>query len=578
MSWHGLLGIAALNAVFLVTGSSILWALRAWTTWAEWAWLAGVGYLVGVATVCVASTVVLVAGGDVSLPAVLALAAAAILGSILVGRRIGVPWPRRSGGGRGRVHVGLTAIAATAAVVLVDRFRASLVAPLSEWDAWAVWTYKAKSIYLHGGLDGPLLKSLPGATYPLLIPSLEAMDFHFMGSTDDQTLHVQFWLLAVGFLWALVGLLRRRVALALFLPIIALLVVTPRFATAFVALADLPLAFFFSAAALSLAVWLTWRERWTLVCFGIFGSAAMATKREGQLLLACLVLAALIVTVRRWRRDWLPILGTAIAAYLPNLPWRIYWESRGFRGEGTPSTLADLWHNRDRIWPSFRLVVDLFFDVDHALVWGYLALAVALAVLVLRRSRTAALYLLTLLFAALGYTWITWAIDFLPTNPTDQTPIPRAIASLTLLSAAFVPLLAAEAIGDPDGRVRRLLGAVGDRRLTVPRRLALVAVAVVAAAYLAAVSVAAATSGSGASCPREVHQGGLKAVYGEHLGRVEAQILQQRAHTVGLNVEIEQVGCTAYDVVVRGIPNAAVGENLRSEAASAGFAVRIVPG
>ena len=80
------------------------------------------------------------------------------------------------------------------------------------FDGWAFWTAKAKAIYFFGGLDEHLFRTLPGATYPILLPTLHAIAFHFMGSADTVTLHLQYWLLLVGFVGAVAGLLRPRAA------------------------------------------------------------------------------------------------------------------------------------------------------------------------------------------------------------------------------------------------------------------------------------------------------------------------------------------------------------------------------
>ena len=67
--------------------------------------------------------------------------------------------------------------------------------PLSEWDAWAMWTMKAKAITLLGGLDPGVLAGVPyhhlHLDYPLLLPAVEAMGFRFMGSIDTQVIHLQ---------------------------------------------------------------------------------------------------------------------------------------------------------------------------------------------------------------------------------------------------------------------------------------------------------------------------------------------------------------------------------------------------
>ena len=46
--------------------------------------------------------------------------------------------------------------------------------------------------------------------YPLLLPMLEATWFRFAGTVDTQAVHVELWLLLIGFVWAAAFVLARR--------------------------------------------------------------------------------------------------------------------------------------------------------------------------------------------------------------------------------------------------------------------------------------------------------------------------------------------------------------------------------
>ncbi len=584
MSWHSLGGLVALNLLFLVAGAGVLWGIRGWQSWGELLRLGGVAYLLGVATVSIAATEVLVAGGGVSIPVVLVLACAIAAGGVALGYALSRPWPRRwTAGEAQREPLLLVAalFAGIAAVVLAALFRSAVFYGLYEYDSWAFWTYKAKAIYELGGLDVELLRSLPGQTYPLLVPALEAMDFHFMGSADDVTLHVQFWFLTAGFLGAAAGLLRPRVPLALVTPALALIVLTPTFREASVhALADLPLDYFFVAAALASVLWLERREPWLLAAFAVLLSAAMSTKREGQLLAACLVAGLAVASVRQWRRTWLLLFVAAAGAFLATLPWRIWWTSHGFRGETPETELGELWAHRSRIFPALRLVLELVFDEGRWLILVPLAIACAVALLLLRRGRRIALvYVVTALLATAGFTWITWAIDVLPTNPSDQTPIPRAVGAIALLSAAFSPLMLSHLLPrEVLESVSRRLPRIGGLRVTTGQATAWAVLAAVG--YAAVFAVAGLASSSERSCPVPPARGGLKAVFVTNASLVRAQIVQTRARTVGFtSAEVGAVACDRYEVAVHGIPpGKAVEEDFKREARSAGFEVEIVPG
>ena len=126
--------------------------------------------------------------------------------------------------------VGLVAVAFGALIVvyLEALFRAGRLAGLSAWDAWAFWVPKAKAIYFFGGLDEQFFRELANPTYPPLVPALEASAFHFMGSADVVTLHLQFWFFACGFVAAVAGLLAPRVPALLLWPFLLLVLVAPR--------------------------------------------------------------------------------------------------------------------------------------------------------------------------------------------------------------------------------------------------------------------------------------------------------------------------------------------------------------
>jgi hypothetical protein len=85
-----------------------------------------------------------------------------------------------------QVAVGLVVV-----LLLID----AAYRPLSEWDAWAMWTMKAKAVTLLGGLDARVLAGVPyhhlHLDYPLLLPAVEAMRFRFLGSSDTQVIHLQ---------------------------------------------------------------------------------------------------------------------------------------------------------------------------------------------------------------------------------------------------------------------------------------------------------------------------------------------------------------------------------------------------
>src|SRR5581483_12400722 len=73
VSAHAALGLVALNALFLVAGCGVLFAIRGWRSWSELLRLAGLAYLLGVAAVTLIETWALVAGASAHVAVVLAI-------------------------------------------------------------------------------------------------------------------------------------------------------------------------------------------------------------------------------------------------------------------------------------------------------------------------------------------------------------------------------------------------------------------------------------------------------------------------------------------------------------------------
>jgi hypothetical protein len=409
--------------------------------------LAGLAYVLGVVTVGSLWALLLIAGVPFSVWIVLGVPAAVIVGSGLAARRRERGGPRRTslGGGRGLI---VTAVGIAAAGLLIEGlFRTARLSGLYWWDAWSFWIPKAKAIYLFGNLDEEFFTTLPGSSYPPLVPVLDAAAFHLMGSPDVVTLHAQYWLFGVGFVWALAGLLAERVPAWILWPFVLLLLVAPRIGRRFhITEADLLLDYFFVLAAVLVAFWILDRARWRLVVAAALLSGMVLTKREGMLLAAVLLLAALFVSARQWRSAW-PALGVVAGVVVAvAAPWRIWYLVHGVAGEAPTGGGLDPTANTERLWPSFRLAFDVLLSSDYWSVIIPVALG-ALVLAALARAYVLAVFFGTLVaLVTLGGGWITWAIPELEiTQELGGNPIVRYMGSAALLCAAASPLLLADA-------------------------------------------------------------------------------------------------------------------------------------
>ncbi len=440
----------ALNVLCLLVGLAMLFAIRGLGDSVELLRLGGLAYLAGIAALTLLAIALLVLGAPVGVGLIVGIAV--VLGGVSVG------WGIRTGRARPariRPAMGLRKAAVPGLLCLVGvlaflaaALRAARLQSLfvtSEWDAWSIWTTKAKAIYLLGGLDPHAFRTFFQPGYPLFVPTLEAMDFHFMGSADTTALHLQFWLLLAGFVWAVGGLLRPRVPHILIWPFVLLLFSTIQLkGLALSPQADFPLAELFGAAGLCIGLWVVRREAWLLAAGGLLLAAAMETKREGYLFAGALLLGALAGSARTTRHSWPRLAAVFALAFAATLPWEIWRRIHDLAGPLQGSSSAG---SGARLGPALSSVAQILLDTHFWSVIVPLGLAAALLVLLRGGRRLPVLYLTTLLAAYAGMTWVLSAgVDFSLGPESGQNPIPRAAGAIALFTVALTPLMLGAAL------------------------------------------------------------------------------------------------------------------------------------
>jgi hypothetical protein len=453
-------GLLVLNVLFLLAGTGILWGARGWRSWSELASLSGVAYVAGLAAVCVIGTLVPILGGALSTAAILLLVFAVAATGIAAGVILQRPLP-----GRPRLPrlprtpyvLAPVGLALLSAAMLAAWYRSARILPLTSWDAWAFWMTKAKAIYYFGGLDAGILRTLAWPSYPMLVPTLAAMNFRFMGSADTTTLAVQWWLLGVGLVAAGAGLLQRIApALVAWLFLVTALSIPEFDRRLLERTADWPLDIFFALAALALLGWIVTGESWRLWVYGLTLAAVLATKREGQLLAACLVVGGIAAAGWRSRRSWLSVAGVAALAYAVNIPWRIWWTSHHLAGDAPPGGLV---HGTisgiGQIGPAFHLVLKLLFAYHFWL--GATPIALVAAVLCVGRANRApaVFFLVTFVLGFVGWAWENWAYSSLIaiTPSPGINPTARTVGSLVFLSIVTAPVLIGQLLSRSEVRL-----------------------------------------------------------------------------------------------------------------------------
>ncbi len=181
------------------------------------------------------------------------------------------------------------ALGAAALLAVFYMFMRQAKAPYGEWDSWAIWTMRARYLFL--GQDqwrNAFSEYLHGSDYPVLISFYIARNWTLLGRTLQivpQLLGIAFGLNTVGLLWAA---LRQARGEAQGLLGAFVLIVTPTFlywsANQY---ADVPLGFFILAALACLYFYARSEDRppALLSLAGLASSLALWSKNEGVFLL-----------------------------------------------------------------------------------------------------------------------------------------------------------------------------------------------------------------------------------------------------------------------------------------------------
>jgi hypothetical protein len=444
-------GLAVLDALLLGGGLGVLYGLGLVRSGRDALRHAGLALVVGWAALGILETWALVLGGPVNRWVValfcVALGGAGVLAARRVpGRRLAVV------GESGPASWLAVGGAAVVFVQLASLLRRALNegAPV-QWDAWAFWLPKARSIVEFGGLDTGVggFTSFASPGYPPLVPALDASAFAFMGSTQASPLAVQEWVIAVAFFAALWSLLSTRVRPAILWPCLALLALLPIFTSLIASsLGDEPLMLLLGLGGACAGLWLLEQDARFAALAGLFLTAAALAKNEGLPPALVIGLTLLVAgAVGRPRRLLAPalVLAAPLAALVP---WRI-WMSVHDLNSSADYHLGDLLHpallgdRLPRLSYAARALPDHVFSPDRWL----LAVPLMLAAALLAAPRRPALTLLSLasVSAVVAALLTVYWIGFPPIGWYVTTSVDRVLSSAVVMAAVFLPLLLAEA-------------------------------------------------------------------------------------------------------------------------------------
>lgn len=372
-------GLLVCNALFLVAGAGFTRLFGYWRTPRGLTSIIGVSYLAGVAAVGVTLQLLLVLGMPFNRWLVVGVCSA-LAASGLAARKPVDPAPRRVAFPRY-----LWPLAAGVAFFVVLMVVDTWFQPLGQWDAWAQWTAKARSLVIFDGLDVRLFQNPAYHTwnpdYPLLVPSIEASDFTFMGHLDTRAIHLQFTLLYAGLLRALLELLRGRVRETLVWPIVFAIAVAPvvQIGTAS-ALADIPVAIMFALAGVFAWRWVVDSERVALPLFALFAAGTFATKFEGRIFILALgstVITLVAVTDRARLRATIVAVAASLLGLVPWWLWVANHHVVGiFSTSATQRLSGALLDKLGRIPTTLASLGESVFNPSRWLLVGFVVVAV----------------------------------------------------------------------------------------------------------------------------------------------------------------------------------------------------------
>lgn len=414
------LGPVIANLGFLAVGVAILLATRL-VRWSPREVLPalGLGYLVGVAAVILALIALTCAGVPFTLQTIGGTMVLLTAGGFAVG------WRRRRTGDRvtavpaarlDRWLVGVF-LAVFAVFVIVGALRAGRQ-PLSDWDAWAIWTPKAIGLVqsdelVLGSFASPAY-SFRHPDYPILLPVFEAVHFRAMGGVDTQAIHTQLWLLLAAAGAALAFVAARLVRPVVWVPVILSALLAPGLREqVLTGYADVPMALFLAAGTLLVGSWLASGRRCELAVGTLCLAAAAATKNEGLVAALLVLLVAGAVALGSRLPERRTPLALALAGFVAALlPWQIWTAAHGIEGDLTLSKALDpgfLIDRSGRVWPAIEALELQLADQGRWTLIVPAGLALAVLAFVLRRGRgLATFYLASALLVFASLVWAYW--------------------------------------------------------------------------------------------------------------------------------------------------------------------------
>jgi hypothetical protein len=205
-------------------------------------------------------------------------------------------------------------------------FREALIRPIHAWDAWRIWSFRAKVLFLErrfpDGFFSGDFAGFPG--YPLGIPLVEALLGRAAGAWHEPAIQMLFPFFFAGLLLTCRSLLRENASARSADIGLLLLAASPLLAYhGSIAYMDLPLSFFLSVSVLYVVRWERTGAHGALLVAALSAGFLSEVKNEGLPL--ALLLTAIVLYRARGRRTLRSDARRWFLAFLPvSLPWLLF--------------------------------------------------------------------------------------------------------------------------------------------------------------------------------------------------------------------------------------------------------------
>ena len=268
-------------------------------------------------------------------------------------------------------------------VILV--FVDSMAIPISNWDAIAIWSLKAKILFnetiKHSNYFFEPSKSFSHLDYPLLVPFVQVYLYSILGYIDDRLVKIIFPIFFVCILLTLYFAQRRyfsRIHSLVFASFLSTLI--PFIIETSSGYADVPLTLFYFLSVVYLYVWIKEGKLKYILLAALFSSFMVFTKNEGLGLLVINILVLLIFNIFNYKNERIKqSLIYVLISVLLILPWMIFRQRISILTENYLAhfNILGIINNLDRVNIVFVRFIQEFINVSKwNIMWILLVITI----------------------------------------------------------------------------------------------------------------------------------------------------------------------------------------------------------